>query len=45
LRAGKGMVKSLLLLIALSLFSVGLKMGTNEVEALGRLIAVSILGA
>jgi hypothetical protein len=45
LRAGKGVVRSLLLLIALSLFAVGLKMGTNEVEALGRLIAVSILGA
>ena len=36
---------SLLLLIALSLFAVGLKMGTNEVEALSRLISVSILGA
>lgn len=45
MKAGKGIVKSLLLLIALSLFAVGLKMGTNEVEALRRLIAVSILGA
>ena len=45
MRAGKGVVKSLLLLMALSLLAVGLKMGTNEVEALGRLIAVSIFGA
>ena len=41
----KAGVKSLLLLMALALFAAGLKMGTNEVEALGRLIAVSILGA
>ena len=45
MRADKRVVKSLLLLIALSLFAVGLKMGTNEVEALSRLISVSILGA
>jgi len=44
MKAGKKIAKSLLLLIALSLFALGLKMGTNEVEALRRLISVSIIG-
>jgi len=44
MKAGKKVAKSLLLLVALSLLALGLKMGTNEVEALSRLIAVSIIG-
>jgi len=44
MKAGKRVVKSLLLLVALSLFALGLRMGTNDIEALSRLIAVSIFG-
>jgi len=44
MKADKKVAKSFLFLMALSLFALGLKMGTNEVEALRRLIAVSIIG-
>ena len=44
MRDGRLVAKSLLLLMALSLFALGLKMGTNDIEALRRLIAVSIIG-
>jgi len=44
MRDGRMVAKSLLFLMALSLFALGLKMGADDVEALRRLITVSIFG-